>query len=263
MTPTSTPPLRRQASLRDRSEAATAVYHQARTACVAADNARSLVAAEILRQESALFVLQARELSGERGPVTDEIAERSATLKELRTQLAEREPAVIVAERALSEALRDAERAQALADLSRIARNGQTVLSHFMPVLGDATRELLVTADRIAAVFERLAEIRTNFLTAAQSVASAITTPSETWTADERDAVGELLAELQSDRIDLAAVREHWPETPVTGIDEGTPLPGDSEVNEIFARAVALAMERRQRARQQAAPMEKLAGRAC
>ncbi len=71
-----------------------------------------------------------------------------------------------------------------------------------------------------------------------------------------------ILAELQADRIDLAAVREHWPQTPVTGIDEAIPLTGDSEVNEIFARAVALAVQRCQRARQQAAPMEKLAGRA-
>ncbi|MGI8498281.1 MAG: hypothetical protein ACR2OG_11940 [Gemmatimonadaceae bacterium] len=53
----------------------------------------------------------------------------------------------------------------------------------------------------------------------------------------------------------MAAVREQWPETPVTGIHESIPMPGDTDANEIFTRAMALAMERRQVARRQALPM--------
>lgn len=79
--------------------------------------------------------------------------------------------------------------------------------------------------------------------------------PPESRTPDERDAEATVLAELLRDRIDLAAVREQWPETPVTGIHESIPMPGDTDANEIFTRAMALAMERRQVARRQALPM--------
>ncbi len=228
MTSTSAPPLRRQLSLRDRSEAATEAYHTARTACIAAANARVFVANEIARHEAPLIHLHARELSGERGAVLDEIAEHTTALENLRAQLAEREAAVTAAERVLSTALREAERAQALADLARIARSGQTVLDRFMPALASAGREILATADRLAASMERLAEVRATFLEAAKTVAPAIMAPPASWTPDEREAVAMLLAELEGDRINLAAVREHWTPTTSTGIDEPIPYVGEA-----------------------------------
>ncbi|MGI8496716.1 MAG: hypothetical protein ACR2OG_03910 [Gemmatimonadaceae bacterium] len=50
----------------------------------------------------------------------------------------------------------------------------------------------------------------------------------------------------------MAAVRQHWPETPIAGIDEAIPFPGDPDAIAALTCALAVALHRRQRTGQQA-----------